>query len=297
LKNLMELSENRKPTMDETKYIVETIDLARHYGDGEKVRALDGVSMKVRKGGLVAVMGPSGSGKSTLLHLIGALDRPTSGKVIVAGQDLDQVKNLDKFRNQTVGFVFQLHNLIPTLTALENVEVPLYEQKISSKERQKRAKEMLELVGLGDRIKHLPGQLSGGQRQRVAVARSLINYPALILADEPTGEVDSKRSAEIIELLHQINRELGATFIIVTHDPAVARQTDRIIELDSGRIVREHVVGNTYDEDWKELRSSALGQALLSGSQTELAVNGLTLYEDGQLTKAGEFLKDMLKKS
>jgi putative ABC transport system ATP-binding protein len=283
--------------MDETKYIVETIDLARHYGDGEKVRALDGVSMKVRKGGLVAVMGPSGSGKSTLLHLIGALDRPTSGKVIVAGQDLDQVKNLDKFRNQTVGFVFQLHNLIPTLTALENVEVPLYEQKISSKERQKRAKEMLELVGLGDRIKHLPGQLSGGQRQRVAVARSLINYPALILADEPTGEVDSKRSAEIIELLHQINRELGATFIIVTHDPAVARQTDRIIELDSGRIVREHVVGNTYDEDWKELRSSALGQALLSGSQTELAVNGLTLYEDGQLTKAGEFLKDMLKKS
>jgi ABC-type lipoprotein export system ATPase subunit len=283
--------------MDETKYIVETIDLARHYGDGEKVRALDGVSMKVSEGELVAVMGPSGSGKSTLLHLIGALDRPTSGKVIVAGQDLDEVKNLDQFRNQTVGFVFQLHNLIPTLTALENVEVPLYEQKISAKERHKRAKDLLELVGLGDRLKHLPGQLSGGQRQRVAVARSLVNYPALVLADEPTGEVDSKRAAEIIEMLHKINRELGTTFIIVTHDPAVARQTNRIIELDSGRVLREHIVGNTFDEDWKELRSSALGQALLSGSQTELAVNGLALYKDGQLTEEGEFLKDLLKKS
>lgn len=281
--------------MEEPKYIVETIDLARHYGDGEKVRALDGVSMKMIEGELLAVMGPSGSGKSTLLHLIGALDRPTSGKVIVAGQDLDKVKNLDKFRNETVGFVFQLHNLIPTLTALENVEVPLYEQKISAKERQKRASELLELVGLGDRIKHLPGQLSGGQRQRVAVARSLVNYPALVLADEPTGEVDSKRAAEIIEMLHKINRELGTTFIIVTHDPAVARQTSRIIELDSGRIIREHIVGDTFDEDWKELRSSALGQALLSGSQTELAVNGLTLYEDGQLTKAGKFLRDLLQ--
>lgn len=283
--------------MEDSKYIVETIDLARHYGDGEKVRALDGVSMHVHHGELVAVMGPSGSGKSTLLHLIGALDRPTSGKVIVAGQDLDKVKNLDKFRNQTVGFVFQLHNLIPTLTALENVEVPLYEQRISAKERHKRAKELLELVGLGDRAKHLPGQLSGGQRQRVAVARSLVNYPALVLADEPTGEVDSKRAAEIIEMLHKLNRELGTTFIIVTHDPAVARQTSRIIELDSGRIIREHIVGNTFDEDWKELRSSALGQALLSGSQTELAVNGLTLYEDGQLTKAGKFLKDLLENS
>lgn len=283
--------------MEDTKYIVETIDLARHYGDGEKVRALDGVSMHVHHGELVAVMGPSGSGKSTLLHLIGALDRPTSGKVIVAGQDLDKVKNLDKFRNQTVGFVFQLHNLIPTLTALENVEVPLYEQRISAKERHKRAKELLELVGLGDRAKHLPGQLSGGQRQRVAVARSLVNYPALVLADEPTGEVDSKRAAEIIEMLHKLNRELGTTFIIVTHDPAVARQTSRIIELDSGRIIREHIVGDTFDEDWKELRSSALGQALLSGSQTELAVNGLTLYEDGQLTKAGKFLKDLLENS
>ena len=283
--------------MKDTKYIVETIDLARHYGDGEKVRALDGVSMHVHHGELVAVMGPSGSGKSTLLHLIGALDRPTSGKVIVAGQDLDKVKNLDKFRNQTVGFVFQLHNLIPTLTALENVEVPLYEQRISAKERHKRAKELLELVGLGDRAKHLPGQLSGGQRQRVAVARSLVNYPALVLADEPTGEVDSKRAAEIIEMLHKLNRELGTTFIIVTHDPAVARQTSRIIELDSGRIIREHIVGDTFDEDWKELRSSALGQALLSGSQAELAVNGLTLYEDGQLTKAGKFLKDLLENS
>lgn len=279
------------------KHIVETIDLARHYGDGEKVRALDGVSMKVEEGEIIAVMGPSGSGKSTLLHLIGALDRPTSGKVIVAGQDLDEVKNLDNFRNQTVGFVFQLHNLIPTLTALENVEVPLYEQKISAKERRHRAKDLLDLVGLGDRLKHLPGQLSGGQRQRVAVARSLVNHPALVLADEPTGELDSKRAAEILEMLHSLNRELGTTFIIVTHDPAIARQTNRIIELDSGRIIREHVVGNTFDEDWKELRSSALGQALLSGSQGDLSIDGLTLYKDGQLTEEGKVLKDLLEKS
>ncbi len=278
------------------EFIVQTIDLSKHFGDGEVVRALDGVSIQVREGEIVSVMGPSGSGKSTLLNLVGALDRPTSGKVIVNGQDLATVKNLDRFRNRTVGFVFQLHNLIPTLTALENIEIPLYEQKVSFKERRRRAKELLELVGLGDRLKYLPGQLSGGQRQRVAVARSLVNHPALVLADEPTGNLDSKRAAEIIEILHRLNRELGTTFIVVTHDPAVARQTNRIIELDSGRVIREHVVGNTFDEDWKDLGASALGQALLSGSQEELRVNGLTLYEDGKPTEVGKFLKKLLDK-
>jgi ABC-type lipoprotein export system ATPase subunit len=278
----------------EIKYIVETVDLAKHYGDGEKVKALDGVSLQIPEGQFVSVMGPSGSGKSTLLHLVGALDRPTLGKVIINGEDLEEVKNLDRFRNNTVGFVFQLHNLIPTLTALENVEVPLYEQKISARERKKRAEHLLEIVGLGDRLKHLPSQLSGGQRQRVAVARSLVNEPALVLADEPTGELDSERAAEIIEMLHRLNKELGTTFIIVTHDPAVAQQTDRIIELDSGRIIRDHLVGNTFDEDWKYLRSSSLGQAIVEESQGDLAVNGVILYQDGAPTGAGILLKKLL---
>jgi ABC-type lipoprotein export system ATPase subunit len=275
-------------------FIVETYDLIKIYGNGEEVRALDGVTMRVTRGEIVAVMGPSGSGKSTLLHLIGALDRPTSGQVIVGGQDLATVKRLDRFRNRTVGFVFQLHNLIPTLTALENVEVPLYEQRVGVRERRRRAKELLELVNLGDRLKHLPGQLSGGQRQRVAVARALVNDPALVLADEPTGELDSERAEEIIEMMHRLNRELGTTFIVVTHDPAIARQTDRIIELDSGRIVRENIVGDPFDEDWKDLRASALGQALLAGSQPDLAVAGVPLCQDGQLTEAGRLLWELL---
>ena len=276
-------------------YIVETHDLTKVYGDGEKVYALDGVSMHVAKGEIVAVMGPSGSGKSTLLHMIGALDRPTSGQVIVAGEDLAKVKRLDQFRNRTVGFIFQLHNLIPTLTAVENIEVPLYEQKINARQRRERAEELLELVGLGDRAKHLPGQLSGGQRQRVAVARALVNRPALVLADEPTGELDSERAAEIMATMHRLNRELGTSFVIVTHDPAIGRQTNRIIELDSGRIVRDHVVGNQFEEDWKTLRISSLGQALLKNGQTDLAVAGKQLYENGELTEIGRMLQEMLR--
>jgi ABC-type lipoprotein export system ATPase subunit len=279
---------------DET--IIETKDLTRIYGDGAEIRALDGVSIRIAKGEIVAVIGPSGSGKSTLLHLIGALDRATSGQVFVAGQDLATVKNLDRFRNETVGFVFQLHNLIPTLTALENVEVPLYEQKMKSKDRRQKAEEMLRIVGLGDRLKHLPGQLSGGQRQRVAVARALVNSPILVLADEPTGELDSESSAEIIAMIHQLNQELGTTFIIVTHDPAVARQTNRVIALDSGRVVEEHRVGSPYDEDWKSLRTSALGRALLDGQQSDLTVAGVNLYENGELTETGRLLRQMLSK-
>jgi ABC-type lipoprotein export system ATPase subunit len=278
-------------------YIVETHDLTKVYGDGEKVYALDGVTMHVGKGEIVAVMGPSGSGKSTLLHMIGALDRPTSGQVIVAGEDLAAVKRLDQFRNRTVGFIFQLHNLIPTLTAVENVEVPLYEQKISARQRRERAAELLELVGLGDRMKHLPGQLSGGQRQRVAVARALVNRPALVLADEPTGELDSERAAEIMATMHRLNRELGTSFVIVTHDPAIGRQTNRIIELDSGQILREHKVGDAFDEDWKTLRDSPLGQALLNGGQKDLLVAGKPLYAGGELTETGRLLRELLRQA
>jgi ABC-type lipoprotein export system ATPase subunit len=278
------------------KHIVETHDLTKVYGDGAEVRALDGVSLRIGQGEFVAVMGPSGSGKSTLLHLIGALDRPSSGQVIVAGQDLAKVKNLDRFRSQTVGFVFQLHNLIPTLTALENVEIPLYEQRISGRDRRARAKELLELVGLGDRLRHLPSTLSGGERQRVAIARSLANEPELVLADEPTGDLDSESGAEVIALMHQLNRELGTTFIVVTHDPAVARQTERIVVLDSGRIVREDIVGDPYSEDLKMLKNSPLGRAVLEGTEVDLIIEGTALYQDGQPTEAGCFLREMLEK-
>lgn len=281
--------------MDEN-IIVETRDLVKIYGDGTEVRALDGINMKVWKGEMAAVMGRSGSGKSTLLHLIGALDRPTSGQVIVAGQDLATVKNLDRFRSQTVGFVFQLHNLIPTLTALENVEIPLYEQRIGAKKRRERAKELLELVGLGGRLRHLPNTLSGGERQRVAVARALANHPAIILADEPTGELDSVKAKEIIDMMHKLNHELGTTFIVVTHDPAVARQTDRIVVLDSGRIVREDIVGDPYSEDLKMLKNSPLGRAVLEGTEADLTLEGTILYRDGQPTEAGRFLREMLER-
>jgi len=278
---------NKKP-------IVETFDLTRIYGNGEEVRALDGVTLKIHEGEIVTIMGPSGSGKSTLLHLVGALDRPTGGRILINGQDLTEVKKLDRFRNETVGFVFQLHNLIPTLTALENVEVPLYERKLSARKRKEKAQQMLELVGLEDRARHLPSQLSGGQRQRVAVARALVTDPALVLADEPTGELDAETSAEIIRMMHRLNQDLGTTFVIVTHDPAVARQTDRIIELASGRIARQHRVGSPFEEDWKELRDSALGQALFQGGEQDLKVDGRTLYEDGKLTKNGRILRDLL---
>ena len=251
---------------DEKKIVVETQELTKIYGDGVGVRALDGVTLTIRAGEFVAVMGPSGSGKSTLLNLLGALDRPTSGVCAVAGQDLAKVKDLDRFRSKTVGFVFQLHNLIPTLTSLENVEIPLQEEKMSDAARRARAEELLTLVGLGDRLHFLPGQLSGGQRQRVAIARALANHPAIILADEPTGNLDSKSTDEIMDLLRQLNRDHGTTFIVVTHNPAVARAADRIVTVRDGRVKRDELIGNVYLEDLREFKESALGHAILDGN-------------------------------
>ncbi|MGQ9568313.1 MAG: ABC transporter ATP-binding protein [Anaerolineae bacterium] len=275
--------------------IVETRDLVKVYGDGVEVRALDGVSIQVRRGEMLSIMGPSGSGKSTLLHLLGALDRPTSGQVTVNGQDLAKVKNLDRFRAQTVGFVFQLHNLIPTLTAEENVEVPLYEARMGPRIRRRRARELLELVGLAGRERHLPNMLSGGERQRVAIARALANEPAIVLADEPTGELDTERSQEIISLMHRLNHELGTTCIVVTHDPKVARQTDRILFLDSGRVVAEHLTTDPYAEDLRILRDSPLGRALLNGVEADLVAGGVVLVRSGQPTEAGRWLMEILR--
>ncbi len=253
------------------KIIVETRDLIKVYGDGAQVRALDGVSLSIERGEFVSVMGPSGSGKSTLLNMIGALDRPTNGTVLVNGQDMAKVRNLDTFRARTVGFIFQMHNLIPTLTARENVEVPMRGQPIGARKRHRRAKELLELVGLADRVNHLPNQLSGGERQRVAIARSLANQPAIVLADEPTGNLDSQSGADVIALMHRLNRELGTTFIAVTHDPAVARQTDRILIMRDGSIVHTHTVGTTFEEDLGAFRRSDLGKAIRAGDDSVLA--------------------------
>jgi ABC-type lipoprotein export system ATPase subunit len=255
-----------------TEAIIETRDLIKLYGDGAQVRALDGVSLSVRTGEFVAVMGPSGSGKSTLLNMIGALDRPTSGLVLIDGQDLSMVKDLDRFRARTVGFIFQMHNLIPTLTARENVEVPMRGQPIGARQRRERSAELLDMVGLGPRMNHLPNQLSGGERQRVAVARSLANRPRLILADEPTGNLDSQSGGEVIALMHRLNQELGTTFIVVTHDEAVARQTGRILVMQDGQIVRQHLVGSPYEEDLKRFRDSGVGQAILQDRSDEVQV-------------------------
>jgi putative ABC transport system ATP-binding protein len=245
--------------------VVETRNLTKVFGDGGAVRALDGVNLIVRPGELLSVMGPSGSGKSTLLHLIGALDRPTEGQILIRGQDLATVKDLDRFRNEEVGFVFQLHNLIPTLNAVENVEIPLYEQPLSEKKRRQKAAELLELVGLGDRMDHLPSQLSGGQRQKVAIARALVNDPAIVLADEPTGNLDSQSGQDVMALLRELNERQGATIIVVTHDPAVARTTKRIITLHDGHVARDMPLESPYLEDLRELKDSPLGKSLLEG--------------------------------
>ena len=254
--------------------IVETRDLVKVYGDGAEVRALAGVNMRVARGEFVSVMGPSGSGKSTLLNMVGALDRPTSGQVLVNGENLAQVRDLDTFRARTVGFIFQLHNLIPTLTAQENIEVPMMGQPVGRGKRRRRAEELLALVGLADRMHHLPNQLSGGQRQRVAIARALANQPAMVLADEPTGDLDSQSGAEVIALMHELNRELGTTFVVVTHDPAVARQTDRILVMRDGDIVHEHPVGTPFEEDLAAFRRSGLGRAIIGGDEETLAQFG-----------------------
>lgn len=222
--------------------IVKTINLTKIYRMGpSEIRALDGVNLTIEKGEFLSVMGRSGSGKSTLLNLIGCLDRPTSGSVILDGVEVSRLpgRRLPRIRREKVGFVFQQFNLIPTLTALENVELPLRYAGVGRGERRRRAKEALEEVGLSDRLGHRPSELSGGEQQRVAIARAIVNRPDILLADEPTGELDTHTAAEIIDLMHELNREEGVTVVIVTHDPLVASRTDRIIYLSDGRIIRE----------------------------------------------------------
>ena len=204
------------------------------------------MNLHVQPGEFFAIMGPSGCGKSTLLNMLGALDQPTSGEVWIAGENLAHLKNVDDFRAHTVGFVFQLHNLLPTLTAQENIEVPMQGRVNSARERTARSRRLLELVSLQDRAHHLPNQLSGGQRQRIAIARALANNPKLILADEPTGALDSQSGQELLDLLNELNRSEGTTIAVVTHDPRVAQATQRIIRMSDGRIIEDHRVSTRW---------------------------------------------------
>lgn len=212
-----------------------------YQSDGVGVRALDEVTLSVEKGEFMSVAGPSGSGKTTLLNLIGCLDRPTSGKVKIGNRNVARMssRELDALRLRKIGFVFQTFNLIPTLTALENVELSLSLAGLSGSEQRRRAGELLELVGLGGRLYHRPSQLSAGEAQRVAIARALANNPDLVLADEPTGNLDTERGCEIVSLMRDLNRKFGKTLIIVTHDPEVAKMTDRVVQLKDGRITRD----------------------------------------------------------
>ena len=207
----------------------------------EIVRALDGVTFSVYPGEFFGIMGASGSGKSTLLYLIGGLDRPTSGRVIVEGRDLTALEENDlaAYRRHTVGFVYQMFHLIPTMTALQNVELPMMIARVPPKQRRARAEDLLRQMGLGDRLHHKPIELSGGQRQRVAIARALSNDPTIILADEPTGNLDSHAGAEVVRLLKSLAHEQGRTVLIVSHDSQVIAQTDRYIRLRDGHIVEE----------------------------------------------------------
>ena len=249
--------------------VVETRNLTKVYGgrshDGEKVYALSAVNLIVRASEFVAIVGPSGSGKTTLLNILGALDRPTSGDVYINGARLAGIRNLDRFRNQTVGFVFQMHNLIPTLTAQENVEVPMHETLWNARARAKRATELLALVGLDKRKHFLPSLMSGGERQRVAIARALANRPALMLADEPTGNLDSYNTAEIMRVLREVNRTHGTTIICVTHNHEVASATDRIITFRDGRIQSDVSVKSAFDRDLVDFKNSLLGRAIVEG--------------------------------
>jgi len=223
--------------------ILKVSNLTKIYGKGESgVRALDGVSFSVNEGEVVAVIGPSGSGKSTLLHILGGVDRPTSGSVFMDGKDVysQNEEQLAIFRRRQVGLIYQFYNLIPVLNVTENITLPtlMDGQKVNNE----RLNELISILKLNGREKHLPNQLSGGQQQRVSIGRALMNAPAVVLADEPTGNLDSKNSQEIVELLKYSNEKYGQTLIIITHDENIALQADRIIAIEDGKITRDEVI-------------------------------------------------------
>ncbi len=223
--------------------ILKIENLSKVYGSGENaVRAVDGVSFGVEKGEFLAIIGPSGSGKSTLLHILGGVDRPTFGKVLMNGQDIyaQDEEALAVFRRRQVGLIYQFYNLIPVLNVVENMTLPVLMD--GRRVNEERLNELLQTLGLTERRKNLPNQLSGGQQQRVSIGRALMNAPAVVLADEPTGNLDSRNSQEIVELLKQSNRKYGQTLIIITHDENIALQADRVIAIEDGKIVRDEKI-------------------------------------------------------
>jgi putative ABC transport system ATP-binding protein len=244
--------------------ILRVENLTKIYGKDENmVKALDDVSFSVQKGEFIAVIGPSGSGKSTLLHIIGGVDKPTSGKVYMNGQDVyaQNDENLAIFRRRQVGLIYQFYNLIPVLTVTENITLPVLLD--GRKVNNERLEELLRILNLKDRENYLPNQLSGGQQQRVSIGRALMNAPAVVLADEPTGNLDSKNSQEIVELLKLSNKKYGQTIIIITHDENIALQADRILSIEDGRIIRDETIRKT----------SALREVSAAGEQQ--AADGL----------------------
>lgn len=227
------------------KEIIRIEDLSKVYSNGDiQVTALTETNITIKQGEFIAIMGASGSGKSTLMNILGCLDRPTEGHYFLEGIDVKEKSDneLSAVRNKKIGFVFQSFNLIPRTSALKNVELPMIYGKMGAEERRARSMELLESVGLGDRAHHMPNELSGGQKQRVAIARALANKPQILLADEPTGNLDSQSSAEIMELFVKLNKEEGNTVIIVTHEREIAEFTDRIIKFKDGRIIKDEII-------------------------------------------------------
>lgn len=246
---------------------VKVVEVEKTYALGEnKVHALKGINMQLNKGEFVAFMGPSGSGKTTLLNLIGVLDKPSKGKIYVDDIDLTVLKErqLTKLRRSTIGFIFQFYNLIPVLSAYENVELPMLIAGVPTKERDARAKELLKMVGLSERMHHRPDELSGGEQQRVAIVRALANKPSIVLADEPTGDLDSKTGKEVVQALKDLSNREGATVIVVTHDPSVAAMASRVFEMRDGAIIKEHI---------NAVSTQVLNPVVLESTQTGILPN------------------------
>ncbi len=241
--------------------VIQVKDLKKIYRMGTTlVHALNGVSLEIQRGEIAAIMGPSGSGKSTLMNILGCLDQPTEGDYFLDGEDVSAMSDDDlaSIRNRRVGFVFQNFNLLPRTTALENVMLPLAYSTVPARERAKRAREVLEMVGLAERLDHTPNELSGGQQQRVAIARALVNRPAIILADEPTGNLDSRSGEEIMAIIQELNREQGITVLLVTHDQRVANHTQRAFHLFDGEIDEEEIITHPIRAKRAKLQEESL---------------------------------------